>query len=68
MSRSKNNSPINVPIVHESAALHVTGQAVYVDDISLPSNSVHIAVGLSNVSHGKLNAIVVISVVKECPK
>ena len=48
-----------MPIVHESAALHVTGQAVYVDDMPLPSNSVHIALGLSHVSHGKLNSIVV---------
>ena len=59
MSNSIINTPINVPIVHESAALHVTGRAVYVDDMPLPSNSVHIALGLSQVSHGKLNSIVV---------
>ena len=58
MSNSIINTPINVPIVHESAALHVTGRAVYVDDMPLPANSVHIALGLSHVSHGKLNSIV----------
>jgi len=59
MSNSIINTPISSPIVHESAALHVTGQAVYVDDMPLPSNSVHIAIGLSHVSHGKLNSIFV---------
>ena len=45
------------PLAHESAALHVTGQARYVDDIALPANSVHIALGLSPVAHGRLNSI-----------
>ena len=42
---------------HESAALHVTGQARYVDDMPLPENSVHIALGLSAVAHGQLISI-----------
>ena len=45
------------PLAHESAALHVTGQARYVDDIALPANSVHIALGLSQVAHGRINSI-----------
>ena len=53
------STQVHAALRHESAALHVTGQAVYVDDMSLPSNSVHIALGLSHVSHGKLNSIVV---------
>ena len=45
------------PLAHESAALHVTGQARYVDDMALPANSVHIALGLSQVAHGRINSI-----------
>ena len=48
---------IRTPLAHESAALHVTGQARYVDDIALPANSVHIALGLSHVAHGRINSI-----------
>jgi len=42
------------PIVHESAHLHVSGEAVYADDIPLPPNTLHAAFGLSNVAHGRI--------------
>ncbi len=40
------------PVPHDAAALHVTGQARYVDDIPLPAGALHLAFGLSTVAHG----------------
>ena len=45
----------NPPPAHESAALHVSGQAHYIDDIPLPADTLHIALGLSTCAHGKIN-------------
>ena len=39
---------------HESAHLHVTGAATYTDDILELSGTLHAALGLSPVAHGKL--------------
>ncbi len=40
---------------HESARLHVTGEARYVDDLPEPSNLLHLAVGLSTQAHARIN-------------
>ncbi len=45
------------PLPHDSAALHVTGAARYVDDIALPANAVHLAFGLSTVAHAGIVAV-----------
>src|SRR5690242_5136142 len=42
---------------HESAHLHVSGQALYTDDIPLPSNTLHAAFGLSAIAHGRIRAL-----------
>lgn len=42
---------------HESAHLHVTGQATYVDDIPEAAGTLHAALGLSPVAHGRLLGI-----------
>ena len=42
---------------HESAHLHVSGQALYTDDIALPSNTVHAAFGLSSIAHGRIRTM-----------
>ena len=42
---------------HESAALHVTGSARYVDDIQAPAHTAVIVPGLSPVARGKINAL-----------
>lgn len=42
---------------HESAHLHVSGQALYTDDIPLPSNTLHAAFGLSRIAHGRIRAM-----------
>jgi xanthine dehydrogenase large subunit len=42
---------------HDSARLHVTGQARYADDIPLPANALHAAFGLSSIAHGRIRAL-----------
>jgi xanthine dehydrogenase large subunit len=41
-------------IVHESAHKHVSGEAVYIDDIVAPANTLHAYVGLSQIARGKI--------------
>ncbi|MFY7984705.1 MAG: xanthine dehydrogenase molybdopterin binding subunit [Burkholderiaceae bacterium] len=42
---------------HESARLHVTGQATYVDDLPELSGTLHAALCLSPVAHGRILAV-----------
>ena len=42
------------PIRHDSAGKHVTGEALYVDDIPVPADTLHAAVGLSKIAHGRV--------------
>lgn len=42
---------------HESAHLHVAGEATYIDDIPELTGTLHAALGLSPLAHGKLLAI-----------
>ena len=42
---------------HESAHLHVAGEAAYIDDLPELAGTLHIALGLSPVAHGRLIAI-----------
>jgi xanthine dehydrogenase large subunit len=44
------------PLPHDAAALHVTGQARYIDDLSM-ANGLHLAFGLSSVAHGEITGI-----------
>ncbi len=39
---------------HDSAHLHVSGEALYCDDIPLPANALHAAFGLSTIAHGRI--------------
>ncbi len=43
------------PLPHDSAALHVTGRARYVDDIALPSNCAHLCFGLAEIAAGHID-------------
>jgi xanthine dehydrogenase large subunit len=45
------------PRVHESGALHVTGDAHYVDDLLLPGTPLHVALGMSEIAHGRVLAL-----------
>ncbi|WP_116133807.1 xanthine dehydrogenase molybdopterin binding subunit [Tropicimonas sp. IMCC34043] len=40
------------PLPHDSARLHVTGEARYVDDIPVPAGCLHLAFGLSDFAAG----------------
>ena len=42
---------------HDSASLHTTGEARYVDDIVLPAGALHVAVGGSSIARGKIISI-----------
>ena len=42
---------------HESAHLHVAGTATYIDDIPELAGTLHCALGLSPVAHGRLRAM-----------
>jgi xanthine dehydrogenase large subunit len=48
---------IGEPIRHESAHLHVSGRALYADDIALPRQTLHAAFGISRIAHGRVKAI-----------
>jgi xanthine dehydrogenase large subunit len=39
---------------HDSAHLHVSGRALYADDILLPANALHAAFGMSTIPHGRI--------------
>jgi len=45
------------PLPDDAAPLHVTGQARYVDDIPVPSGTLHLAFGLSQVAAGRITSI-----------
>ena len=48
---------VGVPHPHESAHLHVAGEATYVDDMPELAGTLHAAFGLSPVAHGRLKTI-----------
>ncbi|HTY48843.1 MAG TPA: xanthine dehydrogenase molybdopterin binding subunit [Steroidobacteraceae bacterium] len=47
-------APMGEPLAHDSAHLHVSGRALYADDIPLPRDALHAAFGLSRIAHGRL--------------
>ncbi len=46
---------VRSPEVHDSAGKHVTGDAVYVDDLAEPVGTLHAYLGLSQVAHGEID-------------
>ncbi|MEY2892763.1 MAG: hypothetical protein RJA98_2671, partial [Pseudomonadota bacterium] len=48
---------VGVSLPHEAAHLHVAGRAPYVDDIAESAGTLHAALGLSPIAHGKLLGI-----------
>ena len=45
---------VGTPLIHDSAALHVTGHAPYIDDIVVPRGCLHAAPILSPYAHARL--------------
>lgn len=56
MSRQASHS-IGKPIGHDSALAHVTGQAIYVDDLPELPGTLHVAFGRSQRAHAKILAL-----------
>jgi len=54
VNESATSEVIGEPYPHDSAHLHVTGRALYCDDIPLPANALHGAFGLSSIAHGRI--------------
>lgn len=48
---------IGAALPHDSAPLHVTGQARYVDDVPLPAGALHLAFGLSTEAHAEITSL-----------
>ena len=48
---------VGAALPHESAHLHVAGAAPYVDDLPELAGTLHAALGLSPVAHGRLVAV-----------
>ncbi|WP_137929030.1 xanthine dehydrogenase molybdopterin binding subunit [Mesorhizobium comanense] len=42
---------------HDSAHKHVSGTAVYIDDMPEPAGTLHVGLGLSKVTHGALKSV-----------
>ena len=57
MSTSTTSPVIGTSRPHESAQLHVTGRAPYIDDLPEVAGTLHAALGLSPVAHGRLVAL-----------
>ena len=48
---------MNMSTPHESAHLHVSGRALYVDDMLIPANTLHAAFGMSSIAHGRIRSL-----------
>jgi xanthine dehydrogenase large subunit len=44
-------------VPHDSAALHVGGEAAYTDDLPEPKGMLHAALGVSPIAHGRLTGV-----------
>ncbi len=53
----ENGDRVGVSRAHESAHLHVAGEATYIDDLPELSGTLHAALGLSPVAAGRITAI-----------
>jgi xanthine dehydrogenase large subunit len=48
---------VHKSLPHDSAKLHVTGEARYTDDIPAPAGALHLAFGLSTIARGRISAM-----------
>src|SRR6056300_609260 len=46
--------PIGASVTHESALLHVTGKARYVDDAPLPEGTLFASIGQATITRGRI--------------
>ncbi|MFA3919079.1 xanthine dehydrogenase molybdopterin binding subunit [Ruegeria hyattellae] len=45
------------PLPHDTAPLHVSGEARYIDDIPTPKGTLHLAFGLSEIAKGRIRSM-----------
>ena len=57
VSEAPDSALAGAALRHESAHLHVSGEAVYVDDIRLPADTLHAALGASPIPHGRITTL-----------
>src|ERR1700758_2615590 len=57
--RERQGARVGVSRPHESAHLHVAGEATYVDDMPELAGTLHAALGLSPVAHGRIKAFAI---------
>ena len=57
--RARDGARVGISRQHESAHLHVAGRATYVDDMPELAGTLHAALGLSPVAHGRIKGIAV---------
>src|ERR1700722_1691838 len=50
-------SPVGVSIPHDSASKHVSGRAIYIDDMPEPPGLLHAYIGLSPHAHARIKSI-----------
>ncbi|MFC5385047.1 xanthine dehydrogenase molybdopterin binding subunit [Aquamicrobium segne] len=48
---------VHTPTHHDSAHKHVTGTAVYIDDMPEPSGTLHAGIGFATVAHGSIKSM-----------
>jgi xanthine dehydrogenase large subunit len=48
---------VAVDMKHDSAHKHVTGTAIYIDDIAEPAGTLHCSLGLSTIAHGNIRSM-----------
>jgi xanthine dehydrogenase large subunit len=48
---------VGARVAHDSAALHVAGEAQYTDDLPEPRDTLHVAVGVSPIAHARLRGL-----------
>ena len=57
--RLEQGERVGISRAHESAHLHVSGQAPYIDDLPELAGTLHAALGLSPVAHGRIKAFAI---------
>jgi len=66
LSGTTRGGAVGESVAHESAHLHVTGSAPYLDDLPELTGTLHAALGLSRTAHGRLVSIN-LSIVQQMP-
>jgi xanthine dehydrogenase large subunit len=56
---------VGAPVPHDSAVLHVAGEALYTDDLPEPRDLLHLALGVSPIAHGRLRGLDLAAVLAE---